>query len=187
MCTIEVRAAFRTHASLGFGHYILLPTFPLVVGENELDARHGGVLDRRAKQGIEQVLRPEHEQAHVEPDHVAVRVPCERLAGRTELSRTKEHDIWRMQPVLEPQKQLLGPSGCPVHSVLPLFVPELPQEQERDQDQRDRQQDVELDDIRKWRTSAIAAATTPATASQSYLPNRGVLCAGAMVGGLPVT
>src|SRR5512138_560696 len=57
--------------------HIGFPMFPLARVEDELDVRHQRAFDGRPEQAIEEILRPEHRQADVEPQHLAARLTRE--------------------------------------------------------------------------------------------------------------
>jgi hypothetical protein len=65
------------------------------------------------------------------------------------LTRADEHDVWQLERVLKLHDHLLGPACRILDTFLALLVTQLPQQQERHEDERDGQQDVWLDHMQE--------------------------------------
>jgi hypothetical protein len=68
---------------------------------------------------------------------------------RTQVAGANQYDLRCFERVLQLRDHLLGPSGQVFDPLLALLVPQLPEQQERDEHERDGQQDVRLDNVQQ--------------------------------------
>ena len=117
--------------------------------EDELDTCHLRILHGGSEQAVEELLRPEHHETDVEPGHFPTSLTGERFACRTQVARADEHDVRRLEHVLQLHDQLFGPTGDVFNPLFPLLVAELPEQQERNEHEREGEQDVGLNNVQE--------------------------------------
>ena len=130
---------------------MVAPVCLFALVEHELDSRDARVLNGWPEQTIEELLRSKHHQAHVEPHHVSMSLARERFTRGTELVWTDKHDLGQLQRVLQFQQHLFGPAGRVFDALLALLVSQLPQQEERNEDERDGEENVRLDNVQKMK------------------------------------
>ncbi len=136
-------------AGLDLGPHVLFPEFFFVFAGNELNRVDERILNRRSQQQIENFLRPEHHEAHVEPDHFAAGGFGKSATFRSQASRTNEcrfRQIHRMLNILKSRFHLFHRLR---NVIIVPFSAKITKQQDGKQDQDNGQQNINIDDVQQ--------------------------------------